>query len=59
MYRYLLLITFVSQTLGNIWDNIFGNYNAPYVYIPSDFHVDFGISRINSPYILGVDYSTK
>jgi hypothetical protein len=48
----------VATTYGNIWDNIFGNHNAPLVYIPPDFHVQFGISRVDSPYILDMNYST-
>lgn len=29
----------------NIMDNIFGNYNAPNIYIPRDFELVLGISK--------------
>jgi hypothetical protein len=43
---------------ANIWDNIFGNYNAPVIFIPQDFTVTFGIDPVDSPLIIDVDYST-
>lgn len=58
-YTSFLIIILSRFSSANIWDNIFGNYNAPLVYIPPDFHVLMGISRVDSPYILDIDYSTK
>ena len=53
------LLTFLLPlTFCNIWDNIFGNYNAPNINIASNFHVSFGIMRFNSPYIMNVYYSS-
>lgn len=33
---------------GNLLDNIFGNFNAPMVYIPNDFSVSLGLSPEDS-----------
>ena len=37
---------------------MFANYDAPYIHIPSDFHVVLGTQRTSSPNLLFVDYST-
>jgi len=51
-----LIIPLVSS---NIWDNIFGNFNAPAVVIPSEFTVSLGTTPMDSPYLIKIDYSTK
>ncbi|CAD8126965.1 unnamed protein product [Paramecium sonneborni] len=52
---YLLL----NIAFANILDNVFANFDAPYVHIPNDFHVVFGTQRTSSPNTITVDYSTK
>jgi hypothetical protein len=57
-FKVLLLQINFTFLLANIWDNIFGNQNAPWVYIPPNFYVQLGVSRVDSPYVLDMYYST-
>jgi hypothetical protein len=46
----LAAILVIHSVFGNIMDNIFGNYNAPNIYIARDFELLLGVSREASPY---------
>ena len=40
--QIMFLILFLRITSANIWDNMFGNYDAPLIDIPNDFKVQLG-----------------
>jgi hypothetical protein len=42
--KTLFIVLIIPLVSSNIWDNIFGNFDAPTVVIPSEFTVTFGIS---------------
>lgn len=54
----ICVISLLICVEGNILDNIFGNYQAPPVNLPSNFHVGMGLTRTESPYTVEIDYST-
>lgn len=38
----MFLFIILPLAIANILDNIFGNFESPYIHIPKDFHVSFG-----------------
>jgi hypothetical protein len=53
-----MLLLIIGLVQGNILDNVFANYDAPYIHIPNDFHVVLGTERTSSPNLILIDYST-
>lgn len=59
IYINMFLLILIHIVHGNIWDNMFGNHLAPIVILPSDFHVQLGTQRYDSPYVVDVNYSAS
>lgn len=50
----LLFIQFTQMVRANIWDNVFGNFNAPKVYFPPEFETKLGFAENGT-----ISYSVK
>ncbi|KAM3130673.1 hypothetical protein pb186bvf_017265 [Paramecium bursaria] len=55
----MFLLFFLRITSANIWDNMFGNYDAPQIDIPNDFKVQLGYEFMRQPLLLDISYSTQ